>query len=181
MAQVDKFRYTPFEELLYNRDNRNLSFIFLDSINDPQNLGSILRIAACFGNFAIVIPKYGACEVNETVLHVASGGENFIPVSIVNNLTDALIKAKKKDYWIVGAVVQGGQDLGTVKFPFPLCLVLGSEGKGVRHGVEKQFELRLSLPMPGAALSFNVAMTAAVFCHEITKQMPAKDKTAQIV
>ena len=169
VAQIDEFKYTPFEDLLYRKDKQQ-SFIFLDSINDPHNLGSIIRIAACLGGFAIVVPKYQACQVNETVLHVACGGENFVPISMVNNLSGALIKAKKEDYWIAGTVVKGGQDISSVKFPYPLCLVLGSEGKGVRYGIEKQFELKLSLPMRGASLSFNVAMATAIFCYEITKQ-----------
>lgn len=172
VAEANKFTYTPFKDLLYRSENNRLSFIFLDSINDPHNLGSIFRIVACFGGFAIVIPKHGACEVNETVLHVASGGENFIPVSMVTNLSTALIEAKKAGYWAVGAVVEGGEDINNVTLPFPLCLVLGAEGKGIRYGIQKQFDLKVSLPMRGAQLSFNVAMACAIFSHEIAKQRP---------
>ena len=174
VAEVDKFTYTPFEQLLHNSLEKNLSFIFLDSINDPHNLGSILRIAACFGRFAVVIPKYSSCEVNDTVMHVASGGENFIPVSMVSNIAAALLKAKKAGYWAVGAVVGSGEDVDKVSLPFPLCLVLGSEGRGIRPGVGKQLDLKVSLPMRGAALSFNVAMACAIFCHEIGRQRPQK-------
>jgi 23S rRNA (guanosine2251-2'-O)-methyltransferase len=172
VAEANKFTYTPFKDLLYRSENNRLSFIFLDSINDPHNLGSIIRIAACFGGFTIVIPKHGACEVNETVLHVASGGENFTPVSMVTNLSTALIEAKKAGYWAVGAVVEGGEDINNVTLPFPLCLVLGAEGKGIRYGIQKQFDLKVSLPMRGAQLSFNVAMACAIFSHEIVRQRP---------
>jgi len=171
VAEVNRFAYTPFENLLDMPEERRLSLIFLDSINDPHNLGSIMRIAACFGDFAIVIPKHGSCEVNETVLHVASGGENFVPVSIVVNLSNALREAKKAGYWAVGAVVEGGENINSVSLPFPLCLVLGSEGKGIRPGVEKQLDLKVTLPMTGAPLSFNVAMACAIFCHEIARQI----------
>ena len=82
----------------------------------------------------------------------------------------ALLKAKKAGYWIVGTVVEEGEDINRVKLPFPLCLVLGSEGKGIRHGIKKHLDMRVSLPMKGAALSFNVAMACAIFCHEISKQ-----------
>ncbi len=169
VAEVDKFAYTPFEQLL---DNSKVSFIFLDSINDPHNLGSIIRIAACFGGFAVVIPKHSSCEVNDTVMHVASGGENFIPVSMVNNIAAALVKAKKAGYWAVGAIAGGGEDINKVSLPFPICLVLGSEGKGIRPGVSKQLDMKVSLPMRGAALSFNVSMACAIFCHEIARQRP---------
>ncbi len=174
IAEVNKFTYTPFEELLYRSEGKRLSLIFLDSINDPHNLGSIIRIVACFGGFAIVIPKHSACEVNETVLHVASGGENFIPVSMVNHLSTALMEAKKAGYWAVGAIVEGGEDINNVSLPFPLCLVLGAEGKGIRYGIQKQLDLKVSLPMGGAPLSFNVAMACAIFAHEIAKRRNEK-------
>ena len=174
VAEVNKFKYAAFEELLENPPVENMSFIFLDSINDPHNLGSILRIAACFGGFAVVIPKHSSCEVNDTVMHVASGGENFIPVAMVTNMSTAIIKAKKHGYWIVGTVVKDGEDVNKASLPFPMCLVLGSEGKGIRHGVMKQVDLKVRLPMRGVALSFNVAMASAIFCHEISRQRPQK-------
>src|SRR4030067_2679946 len=111
VAEVNKFTYTPFKELLYRPAEKPLTFIFLDSINDPHNLGSVMRIAACFGGFAVVIPRHSSCEVNETVLHVASGGENFIPVSMVTNLSTALREAKDAGYWVVGTVVEAGGDI----------------------------------------------------------------------
>jgi len=170
VARVDDFKYASFEELLYRSKDKNLSFVFADNINDPHNLGSILRITACFGNFAVVIPKHRSCEVNDTVMHVASGGENFVPVCMVTNMTTALLTAKENGYWIVGTVVGSGEDVNRASLPFPLCLVLGSEGKGIRYGIEKHLDLKVSLPMPGAQLSLNVAMACAIFCHEITKK-----------
>ncbi len=170
VAEVEMFMYAPYDELLVGTKERNLSMICLDNINDPHNLGSIIRIAACLGGFAVIIPKHNSCEVNDTVMHVASGGENFVPVSMVNNMSTALIKAKKAGFWIVGTVIEGGQDICGASLPFPICLVLGSEGKGIRHGIQKQLDLRVTLPMRGAKLSLNVAMTSAIFCHEIDKQ-----------
>jgi 23S rRNA (guanosine2251-2'-O)-methyltransferase len=172
VAKVDRFRYTPFGELLRRSENRPLSFLFLDNINDPHNLGSIMRIAACFGGLALVIPKHGSCEVNETVIHVASGGENYVPVSQVTNLTTALREAKNAGYWAVGTVVEGGEDMKRVSLPFPMCLVFGSEGKGIRYGLLKLLDLKISLPMKGAQLSLNVAMACAIFAHEISRQKP---------
>lgn len=172
VAETDKFAYTPFKELLNRSADKILSLIFLDSINDPHNLGSIIRITACFGGFAIVITKHSSCEVNETVIHVASGGENFISVSMVTNLSTALQEAKKAGYWAVGAVVDGGEDINKASLPFPLCLVLGAEGKGIRYGIQKHLDMKATLPMRGAELSFNVAMACAIFAHEIARQRP---------
>ncbi len=173
VAEVDKFAYADFEELLRNPSSKDFSFIFLDNINDPHNLGSIIRTVACFGKFSVVIPRHSSCEVNDTVVHVASGGENFIPVSMVTNMLTALLKAKKAGYWVAGTVVEDGVDINSATLPFPLCLVLGSEGKGIRHGIEKHLDLKVSLPMKGAQLSFNVAMACAIFCYEIARQRTA--------
>ena len=170
VAEVGEFKYLSFDQLQDKFSEKRLSFILLDGVTDPQNLGAIIRITACFDGFAVVIPERDSCEVNETVLNIASGGENYVPVCKVNNLSNALIHAKKAGYWIAGTVVEGGDDLNKISFPFPLCLVLGSEGKGIHHGVQKQLELRVTLPMRGAALSFNVAMASAIFCYEITRQ-----------
>jgi 23S rRNA (guanosine2251-2'-O)-methyltransferase len=172
VAETAAFTYTPFEELLGDSGAGQRSLIFLDSLNDPHNLGSIIRIAACFDGFGIVIPGHGSCGVNDTVIHVASGGENFVPVAQVTNLSQALQKAKKRGYWAVGTVVEGGQNMNRTSLPFPLCLVLGAEGKGIRYGIEKHLDLKVTLPMKGAQLSLNVAMACAIFANEIVRQRP---------
>jgi len=170
VAEIDNYVYTPFDDFLHGDTKNALSLIFLDGLNDPHNLGSIIRISACFSGFAIIIPEHASCEVNDTVMHVASGGENFVPVSKVTNLSSALIKAKKAGYWTAGTIVEGGQDINKTSLPFPLCLVLGAEGKGIRYGIQKHLDLKVTLPMKGAQLSLNVAMAYAVFAHEIAKQ-----------
>ncbi|MEW6095583.1 MAG: 23S rRNA (guanosine(2251)-2'-O)-methyltransferase RlmB [bacterium] len=177
IARVSKFEYTPFEDLLNRAKNKQLTLIFLDRIYDPQNLGAIIRTVACFGGFAIIIPKFEACEVNETVLHIASGGENYILVSMVSNLSHAITAAKESGYWIMGTQVgDEAEDINEVSFPFPLGFVLGSEGKGIRYGVRKHLDMKVGIPMKGAKLSFNVVIACAIFCHEIVKQRRDEDK-----
>jgi len=176
VAEVSPFEYSSFEGLIKRPEGEKLSFLMLDGITDPQNLGAIIRIAACFGGFAVVIPERDSCDVNETVLNIASGGENYVRVCRINNLSNALIHAKDAGYWAAGAVVEGGEDISKVSFPFPLCIVLGSEGKGIHHGVSKHIELKVTLPMRGAELSFNVAMASAIFCYEISRQRQAVKK-----
>jgi len=168
LAKVKKFAYQEFDDLLSGKNK--YTFLFLDRVMDPHNLGAILRTAACLGGFAVVLPKHQACEVTDAVLHVASGGENYVPVTMVGNLAQAIIRAKKDNYWIAGAVVEGGETVSGVKLPFPLGLVLGSEGEGVRYGVEKHLDLRFSIPMHGAPLSFNVTTAAAIICYEVARQ-----------
>jgi len=180
IAEVSEFEYTPLEDFFRPSSLRpseadvfssaRPTVVFLDRIEDPQNLGGIIRTAACFGGFGLVLPRHHSCQVNETVLHVASGGENYVPIALVTNLSAALQQAKKAGYWIAGSTVRGGSDIRSVSLPFPLALVLGSEGKGMRQGLDKLLELKLSLPMSGAPLSFNVAIACAMFCYEITRQ-----------
>jgi len=171
IAYVDPYSYGALEDILAQKDT---TIVFLDRINDPQNLGVIMRILACFGRFAMVVPEFKACEVTDTVVHVASGAENYVPVAKVTNLTNAILAAKKEGFWIAGAVIDvGAQDLSRLSLPFPLGLVLGSEGEGVRYGIDKHLDIKARIPMGGASLSFNVAMACAVFSYEINRQRGA--------
>ena len=177
IAEVDNFKYRLLEDLLSQPKNKQSTLIFLDRICDPQNLGGIIRTAACFGGFSIIIPKFKACEINETALHVASGGENYVPISMVSNLSNAIIAAKKAGYWIMGTMLnKQAEDINQISLPFPLGLVFGSEGEGIRYGLEKQLDIKARIPMKGAKLSLNVSLTCAIFCHQICeqkqKQMP---------
>jgi 23S rRNA (guanosine2251-2'-O)-methyltransferase len=174
MALVDKFEYADFDKLLASSKHDPVTLIFLDNLNDPQNLGVIIRTAACLGGFAVIIPKHESCEVTEAVLHVANGGENHIPVSRVTNLSIALEKAKRYGYWSAGAVVEGGDSIESTGFTFPLCLIMGSEEKGIRPGLLKNIDFKLTLPMRGAGLSLNVAVCTGIFCYEITRQRMKK-------
>jgi 23S rRNA (guanosine2251-2'-O)-methyltransferase len=142
----------------------------MDNLNDPQNLGSILRTSACLGGFSVVLPRHDSVEVTEAALRVAQGGENYVPVAKAVNLALAIEKAKKAGYWIAGAVLEAGEDLKKSKLNFPLGIVIGSEGKGIRPGLMKILDIRLSLPMGGAKLSFNAAVAAALFCYEVARQ-----------
>lgn len=170
-AHADRYEYVALEELLDLPEDGRLTLVFLDRVTDPHNLGVILRTTACFGGFAVVIPQHDACEVNETVLHVASGGENYTPVAMVTNISNAISKAKKMGYWIVGAVVdEDALNIDEDSLPFPLGLVLGSEGSGIRYGIAKHLDMKVRIPMEGAQLSFNVNMACAIFCHEICRQ-----------
>jgi len=171
VAKVSKFRYTSYDYLLDQVEDNRLSLFFLDRINDPQNLGAIIRTAACFGGFGLVIPKFKACEVTEAVLHVACGGENYVPVSMVSSLSTAILKAKGSGCWIAGAVTDAdASSITATSFSFPLGIVLGFEGGGIRYGVQKNLDIKVRIPMHGAGLTYNVGLACAIFCYEIARQ-----------
>ncbi len=170
LAEVDDFEYVSFDDLVEKAKEKRLSLLFLDGLKDPQNLGAIFRSLACLGGFAVVLPKKESVEVTPTVSRVACGGENHVPVSKVSNLAQAIAKAKSCGFWIAGAVVKEGQDLGSVRLSFPLGVVIGSEEKGIRDVILKQIDLKLTIPMKQERLSLNAAQAAAIICYEITKQ-----------
>lgn len=170
MAEIGEFLYTDYSALLDASLSKNTCLVFLDGLTDPQNLGGILRSLACLGGFAIILPTHDSVSVTESVLRVACGGDNFVPVSRVANLGKALKEAKDAGFFIAGTVVADGEDLRTVKFSFPLGLVIGSEQKGIRPIVQKYLDQAVSLPMAQSRLSLNAAHAATVFCYEIVKQ-----------
>lgn len=169
LAEVEEFRYAELEDLVKGAEPRP-TLLFLDRITDPQNLGAILRTTACLGGFALVLPKHDSVEVTESVLRVACGGENHVPVARVTNLAQAAERVKENGYWVAGTAVSGGTPLHAADWPTPLAVVLGSEGTGIRPGLTKHLELTLTLPMPGAELSYNVATAAALIAYEITRR-----------
>lgn len=170
LAEVDDFAYLPYDELLDNAVKQNRTIIFLDNLNDPQNLGAIIRSLACLGGFSIVLPTHDSVEVTEAVLRVASGAENHVPIAKVGNLNNAISNAKKSGFWVAGTVVTEGKDLMATPLLFPLCLVMGSEQKGVRDIIRKNLDLLLTIPMAAPRLSLNVAQATTIFCYEIKKQ-----------
>lgn len=177
IAQIPDFVYADFDALLRadtsivgGRRNRRWNFIFFDRITDPQNVGALIRVAACFGNWAVVLARHKACPVTETVLRVACGGENYVPIAEVSNMPTAMLAARKEGWWLVGFTAQGGKSLPEIKLPFPLCFIFGSEGDGIRHGLDKQLDVKATIPMAGAPLSLNVASACAVACYEAARQ-----------
>ncbi|MCK5013549.1 MAG: RNA methyltransferase [Candidatus Omnitrophica bacterium] len=170
LADVDDMNYIPYGELMETALKKKRCLVFLDRLNDPQNLGAIIRSLACLGKFSIVLPAHDSVSVTETVLRVAAGGENYVPFAKVPNLGNAIKKAKEENFQIAGAVVEGGRCLSEVKLPYPLGLVIGSEQKGIRDIIRKTLDVGLSIPMACDTLSFNVAHATTILCYEITKQ-----------
>lgn len=178
MADIDDFAYTPYDELLGFVYKRKLSLVFLDEVQDPQNLGAIIRSLGCFGRFAIVLPTHKSVKVTEAVLRIASGGENHVYISLVPNIVNAIKAAKEEGVTILGSVVGTGEPVNDVKISFPVGLVMGSEQKGIRKVVEKHIDTTVTIPMLIDRLSFNVAHATTIFCYEIFRQKYNKTKSA---
>ncbi|MBN1493842.1 MAG: RNA methyltransferase [Candidatus Omnitrophica bacterium] len=172
VAKVERFTYVNFDELMERPAKTTL--VFLDGINDPHNVGVIMRMLACFGNFAMVLPERGACSVNDTVMHVASGGENYVQVARVDDLKAALAQARAIGYSVYAALPSDtARDLTHITFKFPLALVMGAEAHGISTDLLDEVDQQITIPMNGATLSFNVNNACAIICYEITKQRKA--------
>lgn len=176
IAVIYDFEYTPFEDLIEDALKRKRSLLFLDELNDPQNLGAIIRSVACIGKFSMVLPTHKSVEVTESVLRVASGGDNYVSIAKVPNINKAIRKARDAGFWVVGSVVKGGQSLFETELQFPLGLVIGSEQKGIRSKVTEELDGLITIPMQVETLSFNAAHATTLLCYEITRQKQLRKK-----
>ena len=169
-SDVAEFEYSDFNELLEAVVKGSGCILFIDGLNDPQNLGAIMRSLACLGDFAIVLPTHDSVSVTEAVLRVACGGENYVKVARVSNLAQSVQKAKEAGCLIAGALAEGGRSPAQAQFAFPLGLVVGSEQKGIRPVVRRFLDMELTIPMKVKGLSLNTAQAATVMCYEIIRQ-----------
>jgi len=170
LADIDDFVYMAIDELLEQALEKKRIPVFLDNLNDPQNLGGIIRSCGALGIFDIVLPATESVSVTESVLRVACGGENYLSVAKVNNLGNAIEKAKKLGFWIVGTVVEDAGSLIDLPLKFPLGLVMGSEEKGVRDIILKKLDAKVMIPMKNQRMSLNVAHATSMVCYEIVRQ-----------
>lgn len=145
----------------------------LDRVSDPQNLGAIARSAEAFGALGIVLPARDAAPPTPAAVRVSAGALERLPLGRVANLARFLAQARKKGSWTAAAVVRGGVDVLHTPVPWPLILVLGSEGQGVRSGILRHCELHLTIPLPGTSsdsiAGLNVSAAAAVFLHALMR------------
>ena len=144
--------------------------VLLDGIEDPQNLGAIIRSAEGAGVDGIVLPERRAVGLTEVVFSVSAGALEHVRIARVKNLARAMDDLKKKGLWIVGA--EGGNPELWYEFDFtlPIALVFGSEGKGLRPLVRKKCDKILSIPLLGQITSLNVASAASIFFYEVVRQ-----------
>jgi 23S rRNA (guanosine2251-2'-O)-methyltransferase len=148
--------------------------VLLDGIEDPQNLGAIIRTAEAAGADGIILPERRSAGITETVASVSAGALEYIKVARVKNLARTMEDLKRRGIWLVGA--EGGQDEYWYEFDYcvPVGLVLGSEGKGLRPLTKRNCDKILSIPLPGRITSLNVAAAAAIFLFEVIRQRESK-------
>ena len=148
--------------------------VILDSIEDPQNLGSLIRTAEACGAQGVVIPKDRAAGLTPTAVKISAGAAAHLPIVRVTNLAQAIEDLKKLGFWVVGAETRGAKSLYEMKFDMNVALLIGSEGKGIRPLLLRKCDFTVSIPMRGKISSLNTAMAGAVILYEILRQQAKK-------
>lgn len=162
--------YCSINDLLQYAAEKNESpfIIICDGIEDPYNLGAIIRTAECCGAHGVIIPKRRSVGINYAVSKSACGALEHMKIARVSNITAAINELKGNGVWVYGADM-GGEPYDKVDFSGPVALVVGGEGKGISRIVNENCDVVLSLPMKGHITSLNASVAAGIFMYEILK------------
>lgn len=171
IAYAAAYEYAEVDDILKIAEEKGEPpFIFLlDGIEDPHNLGAIIRTANLAGAHGVIIPKRRAAGLTATVAKTSAGALNYTPVAKVTNLVATIEDLKKKGLWFVCADMKG-ELMYRVNLKGPICLVLGSEGDGVGKLVSEKCDMTASIPMKGDIDSLNASVAAGVLAYEIVRQ-----------
>lgn len=161
IIKVDDYKYYNLDELL---EESNF-FVMLDHLEDPHNFGAIIRTCEAAGVNGIIIPQDRSVEVSSTVIKVSSGAINFMPICKVVNLPSTINKLKANGFWIVGMDMDGS-DYKNIDYSGKICLIIGSEGKGLSNLVKKSCDYIASIPMEGKVNSLNASVASAIIIYE---------------
>ena len=162
---IEEFKYLDIKEL----DNNESNFVvMLDSLEDPHNFGAIIRTCECAGVDYIIIPKNRSVSVNSTVYKTSCGALSHMKIIEVVNLSNTIHKLKDLGYWIYAAEA-GGKDFRSIDYSGKTCLIIGSEGHGIKHNIKENSDEVISLPMKGKINSLNASVAAGILIYEIMK------------
>ncbi|MBI5643450.1 MAG: 23S rRNA (guanosine(2251)-2'-O)-methyltransferase RlmB [Deltaproteobacteria bacterium] len=172
------FRYKDIEDLIegWKKSGDEALFLILDSIQDPQNLGSLIRTAGAAGVHGIIIPKDRASEITPVVVKASAGASEHVPVAREVNITRAIERLKEENIWVAGIEAECGEDIYKTDLDRNLAIVVGSEGKGIRRLVMESCDFCVSIPMAGRLNSLNAAQAGAVAMFEARRQRLYKKK-----
>ncbi|MFC4025688.1 23S rRNA (guanosine(2251)-2'-O)-methyltransferase RlmB [Oceanobacillus longus] len=178
IAYVASYQYASIEDLFQLAEERKEDpfFIILDELEDPHNLGSILRTADATGAHGVIIPKRRSVGLTATVAKTAAGAMEHIPVARVTNIANTIDELKERNVWVVGTEAQATEDFRKLDGHLPIALVIGNEGKGISRLVRKKCDWTVSLPMKGEVSSLNASVACSLLLYEVyRKRYPMGD------
>ena len=172
VAVVPPFNYCELEDILdlAKEKGEDPFIIILDGIEDPHNLGSIIRTAETAGVHGVVIPKRRNVSVNSTVAKTAAGATAYVKVARVNNINDAIRKLKEAGLWIIGTAGEAKTEYYNQDLKGPIAIVIGSEGFGMSKLVRENADILIKIPMMGQINSLNASVSAGIVMYEAVKQ-----------
>ncbi len=176
VASVTDFEYSEIDDLLAEAEKKGEKpfIIILDKIEDPHNLGAIIRSIDCFGAHGCIIQKRNACQVTDTVEKVAAGATSYVKVARVTNITESIRYLKEKGLWIYGLDMEGATDIYSTKLDGAIGLVIGNEGEGISRLVRDNCDVIIKIPMTGNIESLNASVSAAISMYEVVRQKYTK-------
>lgn len=170
-AKIDDYKTYEIEDILCAiPEGKTPLLVMLDGLEDPHNLGAILRTCDCVGVDGVLIGKHRSVSLTPTVAKVSTGAIDTVKVAIVNNLSQTLQKLKKEGFWVAGADAHNAMDYRRGQYDVPLVLVIGSEGAGISPLVRKHCDYAISLPMEGTVTSLNASVACAILLYQIHAQ-----------
>jgi 23S rRNA (guanosine2251-2'-O)-methyltransferase len=172
IAIVPPFNYCEVDDILNlaKEKNEDPFIIILDGIEDPHNLGSIIRTAETAGVHGIIIPKRRAAQVNSTVNKVSAGAVEHMKIARVNNITETIRYLKENDLWICGTDINTNTYYYNQDFKMPIGIVIGNEGFGMSRLVKENCDFLIKIPMKGKITSLNASVSAGIVMYEAVKQ-----------
>jgi 23S rRNA (guanosine2251-2'-O)-methyltransferase len=163
-------QYTDLDDLVAARRGERSLIVVLDGVEDPHNLGAILRTADAAGADGVIIPERRSAGVTGAVAKASAGASEHLPVTKVTNISRAIEDLKSKEIWVVGLDERGQQSYDTVDYKMHCAIVLGAEGKGLHDLVRRHCDFLVSIPMLGKVPSLNVSVAAGVVLYEVVRQ-----------
>lgn len=172
VAYVSAYKYVTVETILERAQAKEeLPLVLvLDELEDPHNLGAILRTADAAGAHGVIIPKHRAVGLTETVAKASAGAIEHVPVARVTNIAKTIDFLKEQHIWVVGTAETGSEDYRTLDGKTALALVIGNEGKGMTKLVQKKCDWTVHLPMQGAIPSLNASVAASLLMYEVFRK-----------
>ena len=172
IAIVPPFNYCDVDDILNEAKSKNEKafILILDGIEDPHNLGSIIRTAETAGVHGIIIPKRRAASVNSTVNKTSAGATNFMKIARVNNLNETIEYLKENDIWVYGTDMDADKMYYEEDMTGNVAIVIGSEGFGMSRLVKEKCDFLIKIPMKGKITSLNASVSAGIVMYEIVKQ-----------
>lgn len=172
VALVGTKHYVEVDDLLKVGAERGepAFLLVLDEIEDPQNLGALIRTAECAGVHGVIIPRHHAATVTAAVGKASAGASEYVPVAKVTNLASCLDELKERGLWIVGTDASAEKYYTEIDYAAPLAIVVGSEGKGMRKLVKEKCDFLVKIPLYGKVESLNASVAGALVVYEVVRR-----------